>query len=76
MKKKIWMCPHILTIVFIALKVLGVVTWPWWQVLLPTLIPLGLGLGMLAIMVIVPGLIVMWVFFLRNDKNVSKGKMA
>ena len=38
---------HVLTFIFIILKVAGVVTWSWWTVLLPTLIYFGLILGMI-----------------------------
>jgi hypothetical protein len=34
----------LLTIVFVILKLTGVIDWSWWLVLLPTLIPLGFGL--------------------------------
>jgi hypothetical protein len=30
-----------LQLMFIGLKLTGYINWPWWQVLLPTLIPLG-----------------------------------
>lgn len=33
---------EILTIVFIVLKLLGVISWSWWLVLLPEIIALGL----------------------------------
>ena len=33
---------EILTIVFIVLKLLGVITWSWWLVLLPEIIALAL----------------------------------
>lgn len=32
----------LLTIVFIVLKLTGVISWSWWLVLLPTLIPTGI----------------------------------
>lgn len=34
-----------LTIVFITLKLTGVIGWSWWWVLAPTLIPLAFVLG-------------------------------
>lgn len=34
----------LLTIVFIVLKLTGVISWSWWLVLLPTLIPTGIVL--------------------------------
>lgn len=33
---------EVLTIIFIVLKLLGVITWSWWLVLLPGLIALGI----------------------------------
>jgi hypothetical protein len=33
----------VLTIVFITLKLLGVISWSWWLVLMPTLAPLALA---------------------------------
>ena len=38
---------HVLTFIFIILKVAGVVTWSWWVVLLPSLIYFGLILGVM-----------------------------
>ena len=38
---------HVLTFIFIILKVAGVVTWSWWVVLLPSLINFGLILGLM-----------------------------
>lgn len=38
---------HVLTFIFIILKVAGVVNWSWWVVLLPSLINFGLVLGMI-----------------------------
>ena len=44
---------EVLTIVFVVLKLTGVVTWSWWIVLAPVLIPLAillicfLGLGLI-----------------------------
>ncbi len=38
---------------FVALKLSGLVTWPWWQVMLPALIPLGIGaLALCALLVL------------------------
>lgn len=34
----------LLTILFIGLKLAGHITWSWWTVLAPTLVPLGLVL--------------------------------
>ena len=35
------------TLLFVALKLTGHITWSWWWVLSPTLIPLGIGLFLL-----------------------------
>jgi hypothetical protein len=41
-----------LTVLFAALKLLGVIAWPWWAVCLPLLGPLGAGaLALLAVIV-------------------------
>jgi hypothetical protein len=37
----------LLTIVFITLKLLGVITWSWWWVLSPMLISIGIALAIL-----------------------------
>lgn len=42
----------LLQILFIGLKLTGYINWPWWQVLLPTLIGLGIVAIFLAILVI------------------------
>lgn len=34
----------LLTIAFVVLKLTGVISWSWWLVLLPTLIPTGIVL--------------------------------
>lgn len=38
---------HVMTFIFIILKVTGVVNWAWWVVLLPSLIYFGLILGVI-----------------------------
>lgn len=40
----------VLTIVFVILKLVGVINWSWWMVLLPTL----LVWGVLGLMVVIP----------------------
>lgn len=40
----------LLQVLFIGLKLTGYINWPWWQVLLPTLI--GLGLAAVAISIL------------------------
>ena len=40
---------HVMTFIFIILKVTGVVNWAWWVVLLPSLIYFGLMLGVMLV---------------------------
>lgn len=40
---------ELLQIVFVVLKLCGVIDWSWWIVLLPTLIPVALVIGVLAL---------------------------
>ena len=42
----------VLTLIFVVLKLCGVINWSWWLVFLPTLIPLGI----LAIVLVLFGL--------------------
>ena len=46
-----------LTILFIALKLIGEITWPWWWVLSP--IWISIGLVVLFILIII---ILLWIF--------------
>ena len=46
----------LLTLVFITLKLCGVINWSWWWVLSPTLIPLGIILVLLVVCAITVGL--------------------
>lgn len=39
----------LLQVLFIGLKLTGYIAWPWWQVLLPALIGVGLLVALLAI---------------------------
>jgi fatty acid desaturase len=39
--------PTVLTLIFIVLKLVGVINWSWWWVLSPILIDLGLALILL-----------------------------
>lgn len=32
---------HLLTIVFVVLKLIGIIAWPWWTILLPSIISVG-----------------------------------
>ena len=47
--------PTLLLILFIALKLTGVIAWSWWWVLSPLWIPLGL-----ALLILIPVLIYVW----------------
>jgi len=40
---------QLLTLLFIGLKLLDVVTWSWWLVLMPTLAPFSLGMSLILI---------------------------
>lgn len=42
----------VLTILFIALKILGKITWSWWWILAPTWIPLIIAILILLIILI------------------------
>lgn len=44
---------NLLTLVFILLKVLHVITWSWFLVLLPTIISFGLGLLFFVVILII-----------------------
>lgn len=46
----------LLQIVFIVLKICGVITWSWWLVLLPTLI--SVGIFVLALLFVIVGSII------------------
>lgn len=43
----------LLTVMFILLKLIGEITWSWWWVLSPTLIPWGIVLFIFLIIVII-----------------------
>ena len=49
----------VLQIIFIVLKLVGVINWSWWLVLIPTWINLGLSLLLILILVIVLVIIVL-----------------
>ena len=55
---------HVLTFIFIILKVAGVVTWSWWIVLLPSLFYF---LAMLGVMLVV-GAVALVMFSKNKDK--------
>jgi hypothetical protein len=50
----------LLTTVFITLKLLNVITWSWWWVLSPILIPIGLALTILLMWGF--AVLVLWIF--------------
>jgi len=43
----------VLLVVFIVLKLVGVISWSWWWVISPLWIPLGLALVLLAIYLLI-----------------------
>lgn len=53
---------EVLTLIFIVLKAVGVISWSWWLVLSPILLPFAIGLLLLAI----GGLIVLHNRFVNN----------
>ena len=55
---------HVLTFIFIILKVAGVVTWSWWVVLLPSLFYFSAMLGMM----LVVGAVALVMFSKNKDK--------
>lgn len=46
----------LLTVLFVALKLLGIITWSWWWVLGALWIPFALALGLLVIVGVFLGL--------------------
>ena len=55
---------HVLTFIFIILKVAGVVTWSWWVVLLPSLFYFSAMLGVM----LVVGAVALVMFSKNKDK--------
>ena len=43
----------LLTVLFVALKLTGVIAWSWWWVLAPTWIPMSIGLGLIVVLLVV-----------------------
>ena len=41
----------LLTIIFMVLKLTNTITWSWWCVFLPLLIPIGIGVLLSAVMI-------------------------
>lgn len=48
-----------LTIVFIVLKLIGVITWSWWWVLAPIWISAALWIGVIALFAVIVGIAVL-----------------
>lgn len=46
----------VLQILFFGLKLTGYINWPWWQVMLPTIIPAGLAF----LALLVPGAVILF----------------
>lgn len=70
-----------LTILFVALKLLGVIDWSWEWVTSPTWIPIGIVIIMFAFCIIVPLIAIVLTFlldfisdWLKDKKNVKVGK--
>lgn len=55
---------HVMTLIFVVLKLTGVVNWAWWLVLLPSLIYFGLMLGVMLIV----GAVALVMFSKNKDK--------
>ena len=55
---------HVLTLIFVVLKLTGVITWSWWTVLLPSLIYFGLILGVMLFV----GAVALVMFSKNKDK--------
>lgn len=51
--------PGLLTVLFIALKLCGVIDWSWWWVLCPLWIGLAIGLSFFALFAVFGGLAVL-----------------
>jgi hypothetical protein len=45
----------VLAIIFIVLKLVGVINWSWWIVLLPILIPVGILVLFIILMILLGG---------------------
>lgn len=45
--------PAILTVIFVIAKLGGYIDWSWWIVFLPTIIPIGLGVFIMLMAVII-----------------------
>lgn len=47
----------LLCLLFIGLKLGGLITWSWWFVMMPLWLPLAVALGMFIIMLIIAGIV-------------------
>ena len=50
----------ILTLIFITLRLLGIITWSWWWVLSPLWIPLAVGAALLFLFILIGALNEKW----------------
>ena len=49
-----------LFIVFLVLKLCGIITWSWWWVTAPLWIPIALCVGALLIGLVIAGIVTLW----------------
>lgn len=59
---------NLLTVIFIGLKITGLITWSWLYVLLPSILLLGL-LGCMLMISIITIIIIVTYDIVRGDKN-------
>ena len=59
----------LLTLLFIALKLIGTITWSWWLILAPLWIPSALGLSVLVV-----GLVAFGIAILIDLARTSRGR--
>lgn len=50
----------LLTVAFVVLKLCGIITWSWWWVFSPIWIPIVLGIGISAFVLIITAIIVLF----------------
>lgn len=51
--KRGWSLSSILTIIFVIAKLVGLIDWSWWLVLLPSIISVGLWLLLIVVVMII-----------------------
>jgi pilus assembly protein TadC len=49
--------PEVLFVVFLVLKLLGIINWSWWWVTAPLWISIGLGIALFGIILIIASII-------------------